>query len=61
MKEIGHTTPVSGLGDGAYWWKSKTTFLVIKDKYMISIISGTDEAGLKAAKSMAEKVVNRLP
>jgi len=61
MKEIGHTTPVSGLGDAAYWWKSKTTFLVIKDKYMISIISGADEAGLKAAKSMAEKVVNRLP
>jgi len=69
MKEVGKLTPVPGLGDGAYWWKSKTTFFVIKDNYMISIISGTDEVGLKAAKSMAEKaaknmaekVVNRLP
>jgi hypothetical protein len=61
MKEAGDTEPVSGLGDGAYWWKSKTTFFVVKGKYMISLFLGSDAGGLAAAKNMAEKAVKGLP
>lgn len=61
MKQAGDMEPVSGFGDGAYWWKSKNTFFVTKDKHMATIFLGTDIAGLNAAKDMAEKVVKRMP
>jgi hypothetical protein len=61
IKEAGDAEKVSGLGDGAYWWKSKNTFFVAKDKYMVSILLGEEVAKLEAAKSIAGMVVKRLP
>jgi hypothetical protein len=52
---------VNGLGDGAYWWKSKNTFFVAKDQYMVSILLGEEVAKLEAAKNIAGMVVKRLP
>jgi hypothetical protein len=60
-KQAGDAETVNGLGDAAYWWKSKTTLLAIKDKYMISLFLGSGVAKLEAAKNIAEKVVQRLP
>ena len=33
IKEAGDVEKVNGVGDGAFWWKSKNTFFVAKDKY----------------------------
>jgi hypothetical protein len=57
----GDAETVSGLGDDAYWWKSKTTLLVIKDKYMVSVLMGPSVGKLEAAKAMAAKIVQGLP
>ncbi|MBL7696540.1 MAG: hypothetical protein JNK79_00205 [Chitinophagaceae bacterium] len=61
MKQVGGTEPVSGLGDGAYWWKSKNSLFVIKDKYMVTILLGPETGELKAAKSIGEIVVKKMP
>jgi hypothetical protein len=62
MKEAGDTEAVSGLGDGAFWWKSKGSMFVIKGKNMASIFIGTGVAGQKkAGQAVAEKVASRLP
>lgn len=60
-KQAGDAETVGGLGDGAYWWKSKTTLLAIKDKYMVSVLMGPSVPRLEAAKTMATKIVQRLP
>jgi hypothetical protein len=60
-KQAGDAETLSGLGDDAYWWKSKTTLFVIKDKYMVSLFLGSGVAKLEAAQNMAQKVVQRLP
>jgi hypothetical protein len=60
-KHAGDAETVRGLGDGAYWWKSKTTLFVIKDRYMVSVLMGPSVAQLEAAKSLAAKIVQGLP
>ena len=60
MKSVGNAELVSGLGDGAYWWKDKGTFFVAKDKQMVTIFLGQSVASLTAAKSLAEKVVQKV-
>lgn len=52
---------VTGLGDNAYWWKSKTTLIVLKDKYMVTVTMGPSVARLEGAKALAAKVVRGLP
>jgi hypothetical protein len=61
IKAAGDAERVNGLGDGAYWWKSKNTFFVAKDKYMVSILLGEEVAKIEAAKKIAGMVVKRLP
>jgi hypothetical protein len=62
MKQAGDTEAVSGLGDAAFWWKSKGTMFVIKGSNMASIFIGTGVAGQKkAGQEIASKVASRMP
>jgi hypothetical protein len=60
IKEAGDMEKVTGVGDGAFWWKDKTTFFVIKDNHMVSMFLGEDVASLEAAKKLAGIAVKRL-
>ena len=60
-KQAGDAETVGGLGDGAYWWKSKTTLIAIKDKYMVSVLMGPSVPQVQAAKTLATKIVQGLP
>jgi len=50
-KNAGDSEKVSGRGDGAFWWKSKSSFFAIKDRYMVSMFLGEGIANLEAAKT----------
>jgi hypothetical protein len=60
-KQAGDAETVGGLGDGAYWWKSKATLIAIKDKYMVSVLMGPSVPQMQAAKTLATKIVQGLP
>jgi hypothetical protein len=60
-KQAGDGEPVGGLGDDAYWWKSKGSLFVIKDQYMVTVLMGSGVAKLAAAKGLAAKIVQGLP
>ena len=60
-KNAASVEPVSGLGDDAYWDKFLRTLRVLKGRYQIDVIVGSDVGGLKTARTGAEKALAKLP
>ena len=53
--------PVAGLGEDAYWDKYLRTLRIVKGRYQLDVVLDSQAGGLDVAKTLAAKVLSRLP
>lgn len=53
--------PITGLGDEAYWDKFLRTLRVAKGRYQLDLVLDSEAGGVETAKTLAAKVLSRLP